>query len=84
MSAAKKAKSSRARAAIAIHMLKTDQHLGRSFDDCFEMYDGEEVVRWILYRAKTDMQLSWLITERGFSHWLTKYADIPEQNEFPL
>jgi hypothetical protein len=81
MSAATKAKSARARATIAIRMLKTARQLGRSFDDCFEMFDGEEVVRWILFRAQTDAELARIITERGFGNWFA-YADkTPEQKE---
>ena len=81
MSAAFKAKSARARAAIAIRTLKTARHLGRSFDNCFEQFDGEEVIRWILYRAQTDAQLARIITERGFANWFA-YADkAPEQKE---
>ena len=81
MSAATKAKSARARATIAIRMLKTVKHLGRSFDDCFEMQDGEEVIRWILYWAQTDTDLTRIMTERGFGHWFA-YADkAPEQKE---
>ena len=81
MSAANKAISARARAAIAIRMLKTFRHLGRSFDACFEMYDGEEVVRWILYRAKTDDQLARAITERGFGNWFDLAEKPPQQKE---
>ena len=81
MSAATKAKSARARATIAIHMLKTARHLGRSFGDCFEMYDGEGVLRWILYKAKTDAQLALAITERGCGHWFKNAGKTPEQKE---
>ncbi len=81
MSAASKARSARARATIAIRMLRTACHLGRAFDDCFEMFDGEEVVRWILYRARTDADLARTITEWGFGHWFKKAEKSPEQKE---
>ena len=81
MSAAAKAKSARARAAIAIRMLKTVRHLGRAFDDCFEMYDGEEVVRWILHRVRTDEELARTIAERGFGYWFENAEKTLKQKE---
>ena len=76
MSAATKARSARARATIAIRMLKTVRHLGRAFDDCFEMYDGDEVVRWILDKAKTDPELARIIAERGFGYLVQECREI--------
>jgi hypothetical protein len=81
MSAATRAKSARARAMIAIRMLKTVRHLGRAFDDCFEMHDGNEVVRWILHRAQTDHQLARIIAERGFGSWFACAVKAPQQKE---
>lgn len=51
--AAIKAKSAKARATIAINMLKTYKTLGRSFDNCFEMYDGAEVKAEIIKRLNS-------------------------------
>jgi len=81
MGATKKAKSARSRATIAIHMLKTVRNLGRSFDSCFEQFDGEEVVRWILFKAQTDAELARIITERGFGNWFAYAEKAPQQKE---
>jgi len=63
MSAATKAKSAQARATIAIRLLKTTQpwprgyDLGRNFDDCFEMGDGNEVHALVVTKARFDPEL---------------------------
>jgi len=54
MSLATRAKTAKARAGIAIRMLKTQKNLYRAFDDCFEMFDGEQVRAHIVERAKKD------------------------------
>jgi hypothetical protein len=70
MSAAIQAKSARARTNIAIRMLRNYKSLGRSFDDCFEMGDGDDVVRFIVDRAKIDPVLHEILVRRGFGYWL--------------
>lgn len=66
MSAAIKAKSAAARARIVASLLKRTKAphepgyhngLGRPFDDCFEMGDGEQVRDLLIERAKTDPDL---------------------------
>src|SRR5262249_43361453 len=61
MSEAISAKSAAARAAIAANLLKgtreRNKDLGREFDDCFEMGDGDEVLRLLIERAKDDLAL---------------------------
>lgn len=54
MKAAMRAKSAYARATIAVRMLKTQKRLCRAFDDCFEMYNGDDLVREIRRRSRTD------------------------------
>ena len=72
MSAATKARSAKARATIAIRLMKTVKVLGncRSFDDCFEMFDGDEVVTDIINRAKGDAAIAELVQSRGYGYWL--------------
>lgn len=55
MSAAANAKTAKGRAGIAARMVMSGQRLGRSFDDCFEMNDGEQVIQDILRRCKVDV-----------------------------
>jgi hypothetical protein len=58
MSMATRAKSAKARASIAIRMIKTQTNFYRAFNDCFEMNDGEEVVTIIAQRANADKELA--------------------------
>lgn len=58
MSAAANAKTAKGRAGIAVRMVMSGQHLRRSFDDCFEMNDGEQVVQDILRRCKADVRIA--------------------------
>lgn len=64
MSAATKVKTAKARAGIAARLLMNTKRfhdgghgLGRSFDDCFEMFDGAEVMRILCdkIRGSTDL-----------------------------
>ena len=65
MSAAIKAKSAKARANIAARMLlRTIPHympggklMGRAWDDCFEMGDGDEVFRLLIDKVMIDPEL---------------------------
>ena len=60
MSAAIRAKTAKARATLAARMLKAckpGDDLGRAFDDCFEMGDGEAVLSDLWKRAETDEAL---------------------------
>ena len=70
MSAAIRTKSARARATIAIRMLKMQKSLSRSFDDCLEMGDGSDVVREIRRRSLEDPSLKDVLNRRGFGYWL--------------
>ncbi len=63
MSRAIDAKSTSARATIAIRKMKAHQTSARSFSDCFEMGDGDDVIREILRRAETDPEI-----ERAYPH----------------
>ena len=58
MSAATNAKTAKGRAGIAVRIVMSGQRLGRSFDDCFEMNDGEKVVQDILRRCKVDVRIA--------------------------
>jgi hypothetical protein len=71
MSASIRTKSARARATIAIRMLKTQKCLYRAFDDCFEMYDGDEVVREIRRRSLHDSVLVQALIKHQRDSWLT-------------
>jgi hypothetical protein len=72
MSEAIRAKSANARATIAIRKIKAPYELGRSFSDCFEMNDGDEVMREIQRRALTDARLVQAVARRGWKDWLTQ------------
>ncbi len=63
MSRAIDAKSTSARATIAIRKMKAGHTYLRSFFDCFEMGDGDDVIREILRRAETDPEI-----ERAYPH----------------
>jgi hypothetical protein len=73
MSAAIEAKTARARAGIAARLMKTvkkwpEGHgLGRNFDDCFEMSDGEEVRRLLIVAAVSDDRLLDAMIYHGFA-----------------
>lgn len=57
MSAATHAKSAKARASIAIRLIKAKQTHGRPFSSCFEMGDGDDVVKEIVCRANKDPEI---------------------------
>ena len=71
MSEALRAKSAGERATIAANLLKgtkeRNKDLGREFDDCFEMGDGDEVMRILIERAKDDLALRIAVRR----HWQT-------------
>ena len=66
MSQAIGAKSAKARANIAARMLLYQKGLGRSFDDCFEMGDGNEVLGWLWLKADSNSVLRQRMVELGF------------------
>jgi len=71
MSAASRAKSAKARATIFLRYLATVQDLNRrSFFDCLEMGDGEEVVREVRRRAKSNPETAALLRRRSYGFWL--------------
>ena len=75
MSAAIHAQSAKARATIAIRLLKRTKPrprgrgLGRNFDDCFEMGDGVPVYSIVIERATSDQELLAAIDRHGLRAW---------------
>lgn len=51
------------RAAVAIRLIKQNRTRGRSFSNCFEMGDGDDVIREIVRRANKDPMI-----ERLYPH----------------
>ena len=83
MSAATRARTARGRAGIAIRMIKAGfaQHgvwwqPRRAFDDCFEMFDGNEVAAIISRRADFDPELRHALTKLGFDSILNAAREI--------
>src|SRR5215469_8266527 len=78
MSEAIRAKSAAARAAIAANLLKEtkgrNEDLGREFDDCFEMDDGDEVLRLLIERAKDDLALRIAVRR----HWQSAPCELTD------
>jgi len=73
MSEASRAKSAKARATIAARMImahKPSNGFPRSFDDCFEMNDGTEVVAELLRRAESKPEFKAALVANGFGYWL--------------
>jgi hypothetical protein len=66
MSQATKARSAKARATIAARMLLGQKTLRRSFDDCFEMFDGGEVLSLLWLKAESNPTLKQRMVELGF------------------
>lgn len=73
MSEATRAKSASERATIAIRYLFSEQSLSnsRAFFDCFEMGDGDDVVKEIIKRAENNPTLKARLLTRGYAFWLT-------------
>jgi hypothetical protein len=79
---AKRVKSAKARASVAIRLLKTIKPhpygygLSRSFDDCFEMGDGDQVIKILLDRARNDDSIIRAMHRHysHCSHWLEQLA----------
>ena len=59
-----KAKKAITRAKIAADIIKNYKRFDRGFDDCFEMGDGNEVVKHITEMARTDRQLASALLDR--------------------
>jgi hypothetical protein len=76
MSEAIRAKSAAERATIAANLLKgtkeRNKDLGREFDDCFEMGDGDEVLRLLIERAYDDLALRIAVRR----HWQTAPCEL--------
>jgi len=66
MSMATKAKSAKARANIAVRMIKQQNNFGRPFDDCFEMGDGNQVMECLIEKIKNDRELAYNIRLKEF------------------
>jgi hypothetical protein len=54
MRCAIRVKSAKARATIAISLMKLKRTHCRSFSNCFEMDDGDDVIREIVLRSAVD------------------------------
>lgn len=50
----------------AYHLLVNDRTDCRAFDDCFENFCGEEVVRNLMSQAESDPELAEAIRNHGF------------------
>ena len=57
------APNAKARAAVAIGLIKARRTNSRAFSACFEMNDGDDVVREIVKRAEKDPEI-----ERRYPH----------------
>lgn len=59
------AKSSKARVTIARNLIVNNitGQFHRNFDSCFEMGDGREVVRLLIERVRTDLELRAMVTQ---------------------
>lgn len=64
MSMAIKVKNAKERATIAANMIKKNNRFDRPFDDCFEMGDGNEVMNYIIEKARKDVRLAIAIKEK--------------------
>lgn len=64
MSQAKNATTAKQRANIAVRMIKHQEKFGRSFDDCFEMGDGDQVMNHIIEKVRTDKKLALALLEK--------------------
>lgn len=56
-------KTAKARAGIAVRLIKAGRTHGRPFSGCFEMGDGDAVISDIVRRAATDPEI-----ERHYPH----------------
>ena len=87
MSAASRAKTAKARAAIAIRYLqyhkRRDNGFPRSFDDCFEMDDGDEVFEIIKQRIRDDADFRRACVLHGCQVWIDE-ADKTEVHAEPI
>ena len=50
----------------AYHLLVNDRTDCRAFDDCFENFRGEAVVRRLMHKAESDPELFEAIRRHGF------------------
>lgn len=57
MSQASRAKTAKERAKIAAAFIRSGRNATRAFDDCFEMYDGAEVIAELRKMAKRGPKL---------------------------
>lgn len=77
MSAAILAKTAKERAAIAIRIMKYNKDpFTRRFDDCFEMGDGDEVVRIVKERAKRDPALMAIVLKVFAPHVIADLTEV--------
>lgn len=59
-----RAKTTTGRAEFAIGVLKKNLPFDRDFDSCFEMGDSDQVMNYIIKRARIDKELALAIQER--------------------
>lgn len=80
MSAASKAKTAKERATIAIRTMKANKSgsFSRAFDDCFEMGDGDAVVKEIAFRALRNSDLLALVKRNHGVAWASVEKAINE------
>lgn len=65
MSMATEATNARQRATIAVNIIKNNNNIfTRSFDDCFEMNDGNEVMNYIIEKVRRDKKLAMAILNK--------------------
>lgn len=77
MSAAILAKTAKERATIAIRIMKNNKDpFTRAFDDCFEMGDGDEVVKIIKERAKRNPVLMALVLKVFAPHVIADLMEV--------
>ena len=73
MSAGSRANTAAERASIALEILANSKtgELGRNFDDCFEMSDGDEVVRLGIEKLKRSRRYrDGVRRRRGVTAWV--------------
>ncbi len=80
MSYRKRPRTCKGRIDTAIRLLKSNKINTRLFDYCFEMFDGDQVVRGIMEVAYRDAGLRHSIELNGFwDNWSKFYNDRPGQ-----
>jgi hypothetical protein len=79
MSQATRATSARARANIAAAKIREGQTDSRTFDDCFEMGDGDIVVAYLMGKATYDGRIGAMAIRCGWTPERYPKSLIPPQ-----